>query len=93
MTAALDAVGRAAQCFCSGVLAAVREPLLAVREAVAAALQLNPAPAPRTKTVRIRWTEESQHELTVRVVADFDPDNRDLSPTAWRRCRTPVTCS
>lgn len=32
----------------------------------------------RTKTVRIRWQEISDHEAVLRVVFDFDRDNRDL---------------
>lgn len=33
----------------------------------------------QSKTVVIRWREISDHERVVRVVADFDPANRDLA--------------
>lgn len=33
----------------------------------------------RTKTVVIRWQEVCEFERTVRVAADFDPDNHDLA--------------
>lgn len=33
----------------------------------------------RTKTVVIRWQEVEDYECTLRVVIDFDPDNRDLA--------------
>ena len=37
-----------------------------------------PLEEPPGRTVVIRWIEESHHRVAVRVVADFDPDVRDL---------------
>lgn len=74
-----QAIGTAAQRGRTTAIALPGTLLAATRAAVAALLQLDTTPAPRTKTVRIRWTEECHHEVTVRVVADFDPDNRDLA--------------
>lgn len=42
-------------------------------------MQGDAAPALLLKTVRIRWREISEHERVVHVVADFDPECRDLA--------------
>lgn len=79
MNSIAQAIGAAAQRGRTTAIALTRKPLAAIRAAVAAALHLDTTPAPRTKTVRIRWVEECRHEVVVRVVADFDPDNRDIA--------------
>ncbi len=79
MTAIDQAIGAAAQRGRTTAIALIRRALTPVHATIASVLQLDTTPAARTKTVRIRWTEERNHEIVVRVVADFDPDNRDIA--------------
>lgn len=79
MNGIAQAIGAAAQRGRATAIAITRETLAATRAAVAAVLHLDTTPTPRTKTVRIRWVEECHHEVVVRVVADFYPDNRDIA--------------